>query len=118
MNTDQEPNRCLLIRVDPWEKPLSAPDEATRKIGFDGLVLSLRDAQAYGATSVLLVPGVARNGVTYQQCFDRSIIEIKKAIPVAKELGVKISLENVGNNFIMSPEQAVEYLDAFIADQH
>src|SRR5690242_11253468 len=45
-----------------WEKPLSAPDEATRKIGFDGLVQSLHDAQAYGASSVLLVPGVARNG--------------------------------------------------------
>jgi hexulose-6-phosphate isomerase len=95
-----------------WVKPLSAPDEATRKIGFDGLVLSLRDAQAYGAASVLLVPGVARNGVTYQQCFERSIVEIRKAIPVAKETGVKISIENVGNNFILSPEQAVEYLDA------
>ena len=95
-----------------WEKPLSAPDEATRKIGFDGLVTSLHDAKAYGAGSVLLVPGVARNGVTYQECFDRSIAEIKKAIPVAKETGVKISIENVGNNFIVRPEQAVEYLDA------
>src|SRR5438093_1073927 len=95
-----------------WEKPLSAPDEATRKIGFDGLVLSLRDAQAYGASSVVLVPGVARDGVTYQQCFERSIVEIKKAIPVARDAGVKIAIENVGNNFIMSPEQAVEYLDA------
>ncbi len=66
----------------------------------------------YGAGSVLLVPGVARNGVTYQECFDRSIVEIKKAIPVAKETGVKISIENVGNNFIVKPEQAVEYLDA------
>src|SRR5258705_3813773 len=53
-----------------WLKPLSAPDEATRKIGLDGLLLSLRDAQAYGAASVLLVPGVARNGGTYQQGFD------------------------------------------------
>ncbi|MBI5386167.1 MAG: sugar phosphate isomerase/epimerase [Verrucomicrobia bacterium] len=95
-----------------WEKPLSAPDEATRKIGLDGLLLSLRDAHAYGATCVLFVPGVARNGVTYQECFERSIAEIKKAIPVAKETGVRIALENVGNNFIMSPEQAVEYLDA------
>ena len=95
-----------------WEKPLSAPDEATRKIGFDGLVTSLHDAKAYGAGSVLLVPGVARNGVTYQECFDRSIVEIKKAIPVAKELGVKISIENVGNNFITTPEQATDYLDA------
>ncbi len=95
-----------------WEKPLSAPDEATRKIGLEGLLLSLRDAQAYGATSVLLVPGVARNGVTYQECFERSIVEIQKAIPVAKETGVRIAIENVGNNFILSPEQAVEYLDA------
>jgi hexulose-6-phosphate isomerase len=95
-----------------WVKPLSAPDEATRKLGLDGLIHSLQDAHAYGATSVLLVPGVARNGVTYQQCFDRSIVEIRKAIPVARDLGVKIAIENVGNDFIMTPEQAVEYLDA------
>lgn len=95
-----------------WVKPLSAPDEATRKIGLDGLLHSLHDAHAYGATSVLLVPGVARNGVTYQQCFDRSIVEIRKAIPVARDLGVKIAIENVGNDFIVTPEQAVEYLDA------
>jgi hexulose-6-phosphate isomerase len=95
-----------------WVKPLSAPDEATRKIGFDGLVQSLQDAHAYGASSVLLVPGVARDGVTYEQCFERSIAEIRKAIPIAKELGVKIAIENVGNDFIMNPQQALEYLDA------
>src|SRR5688572_31889689 len=95
-----------------WVKPLSAPDEGTRKIGLDGLIQSLQDAKAYGAGSVLLVPGVARDGVSYQECFDRSIVEIRKAIPVAQETGVKISIENVGNNFIVKPEQAVEYLDA------
>jgi len=95
-----------------WQKPLSAPDEATRKLGLDGLVQSLQDAKTYGATSVLLVPGVARDGVTYQQCFERSILEIKKAIPVARDAGVKIAIENVGNNFVMSPEQAIAYLDA------
>ena len=95
-----------------WEKPLSAADEATRKVGFDGLVQSLQDAKAYGASCVLLVPGVARDGVTYEQCFDRSIVEIRKAIPLARDAGVKIAIENVGNNFIMSPEQAIDYLDA------
>ena len=100
-----------------WEKPLSAPDQATRKIGLEGLITSLHDAHAYGAGSVLLVPGVARNGVTWQECFDRSIIEINKAVPIAKELGVKISIENVGNNFIVKPEQAVQYLDAINSDQ-
>ena len=95
-----------------WVKPLSAPDEGTRKFGLDGLLHSLRDAHAYGAASVLLVPGIARDGVSYEQCWERSIVEIKKAIPVAKELAVKISIENVGNNFITTPEQATDYLDA------
>src|SRR5436190_2415724 len=95
-----------------WVKPLSAPDEATRKLGLDGLLQSLRDARTYGAGSVLLVPGIARDGVSYEQCWERSIVEIKKAIPLAKELGVKISIENVGNNFITTPEQAMAFLDA------
>jgi hexulose-6-phosphate isomerase len=95
-----------------WNKPLSAADEATRELGLKGLLQSLHDAQAYGAGSVLLVPGIARDGVSYQQCWERSIVEIKKAIPVAKELGVKISIENVGNNFITTPEQALAFLDA------
>jgi L-ribulose-5-phosphate 3-epimerase len=95
-----------------WAKPLSAPDPGTREIGFNGLVQSLKDAKAYGATSVLLVPGVARNGVSYEECFKRSVEEVKKAVPVAKDLGVKIAIENVWNDFIVKPQQAVDYLDA------
>ena len=101
-----------------WIKTLSSPDAATRKLGYDGLITALEDARAYGATSVLLVPGIVqgagigRGDSTYQECWERSIVEIKKAIPVARDLGVKISVENVGNNFITKPEQAVEYLDA------
>ena len=29
-----------------WAKPLSAPDDATRKVGYDGLVLSLGDRKS------------------------------------------------------------------------
>src|SRR6185369_2816484 len=39
-----------------WVKTLSSPEVGTRKLGFDGLITSLQDAHAYGATSVLLVP--------------------------------------------------------------
>jgi len=104
-----------------WVKPLSAPDEATRQQGYDGLIQSLQDAHAYGATSVLLVPGIVdangREGSTYEECWDRSIVEINKAIPVARDLGVKIAIENVGNNFIKTPEEAVKYLDAINSEQ-
>ena len=95
-----------------WDKPLSSPDEKVRAEGLEGLKQALRDAKRYGATSVLLVPGVARGGVTYEQCWDRSIAEIRKAIPVCEETGVKIAVENVWNDFLMKPEQAKQYLEA------
>ena len=41
-----------------WSKPLSDPDESVRRDGREGLVQALKDAKRYGATSVLLVPGV------------------------------------------------------------
>ena len=94
-----------------WGKPLSDPDPAVREAGLNGLKQSLRDAKRYGATSVLLVPGVVKGEVTYELCWKRSIAEIRKAIPLAEELGVKIAIENVWNNFLMKPEQAVAYLD-------
>ena len=94
-----------------WAKPLSAPDAATREIGLEGLRQSLQDAKRYGATSVLLVPGVVNKEVTYDDCWKRSIEEIRKVIPLASDLGVKIAIEDVWNGFILKPEEAVRYLD-------
>lgn len=95
-----------------WAKPLSDPNPATREIGLEGLKQALRDAKVYGASSVLLVPGVARGGVTYDECFERSVAEIKKALPTAEETGVKIAIENVWNDFITKPQQADDFLKA------
>ncbi len=94
-----------------WNLTLSHPSETTREKGLEGLKQSLRDAKAYGATSVLLVPGVARDGVTYEQCWERSIAQIRKAIPLAEECGAKIAIENVWNDFITKETEAVRYLD-------
>ncbi len=94
-----------------WGKPLSHPDAKVREEGLEALKQTLRDAKAYGAGSILLVPGVVNNEVTFDECWKRSIEQIKLAIPLAEELGVKISIENVWNNFITTEEQAVRYLD-------
>jgi len=94
-----------------WDKPLSDPDPAVRAEGLESFKQALRDAKRYGASSVLLVPGVVKNKVTYEECWQRSIAGIRQAIPVAEELGVKIAVENVWNNFITKPEQATAFLD-------
>jgi hexulose-6-phosphate isomerase len=94
-----------------WTKPLSHPSERIRREGLEGLMQALKDAKRYGATSVLLVPGVVNKDVPYQDCFQRSVMEIRKAIPLAKDLNVKIAIENVWNDFITKPEQAKAFLD-------
>jgi hexulose-6-phosphate isomerase len=95
-----------------WSKPLSHPDDKVRQEGLEGLQQALKDAKRYGATSVLLVPGRVTKDVSYDDCFKRSVAEIKKAVPLAGELGVKIAIENVWNDFIVKPDQAKQFLDA------
>ena len=41
---------------------------------------------------------------------------MKKALPLAEKLGVKIAIEVVWNNFITKPEQLIEYVDSFKND--
>ena len=96
-----------------WKQPLSDPDPAVRQAGLDGLLQALRDAKAYGATSVLLVPAVVNKKVSYSDAYTRSQAEIRKAIPQARELGVTIAIENVWNLFLLSPLEAARYVDEF-----
>ena len=93
-----------------WNETLSDPNPGTRERGLEGLKQSLRDAKHYGAGSVLLVAGVVNKRVTYEECWTRSIEQIRKAIPLAEELGVAIAIENVWNDFITKEEEALRYL--------
>jgi hexulose-6-phosphate isomerase len=96
-----------------WDKPLSDPDPQVRAEGLEALRQTLRDAKRYGATSVLLVPAVVNKKVSYTEAYTRSHEEISKAVPLAEELGVKIAIENVWNQFLLSPLEAARYVDEF-----
>jgi hexulose-6-phosphate isomerase len=96
-----------------WKETLSSPDEKVRAKGLAALETALQDAKFYGADTALLVPGVVNKDVTYEQCWQRSSAEVRKAIPTAEKLGVKIAMEVVWNDFITKPEQLVEYVDQF-----
>jgi L-ribulose-5-phosphate 3-epimerase len=96
-----------------WTKPLSDPNPEARRVGLEGLLQALRDAKAYGADSVLLVPAVVTKQVRYAEAYERSVEAIRKAIPLAETLGVTIAIENVWNRFLLSPLEAAQYIDAF-----
>lgn len=95
-----------------WRQRLSDPDPGVRAKGVEALKAALRASKAYGGTSVLLVPGrVIKDQVSYEQCWERSQAEIKKAIPLAEELGIQILLENVWNDFLTDPKETARYID-------
>ena len=96
-----------------WNKPVSDPNPKVREEGLEGLKQALRDAKRYGASSVLFVPAVVNKQVSYADAYQRSQEEIRKAIPLAEELGVKIAIENVWNHFLLSPLEAARYVDEF-----
>lgn len=94
-----------------WGKPLSAPDAATREQGFNGLKLALQEAGELGCKRVLLVPGVVKKEVPYDDCWKRSVESIKRAVEFAEKAKCHIAIENVWNQFIQSPLEAVRFLD-------
>src|SRR5690606_31392917 len=98
-----------------WKTRLSDPDAAVRAQGLEGLLTALRDCKRLGGSTVLLVPGAVKDPEkeNYEQVWERSIVEVKKALPLAEELGVKIAIETVWNDFITKPQQLVDYIDAF-----
>ncbi|NRA76358.1 MAG: sugar phosphate isomerase/epimerase [Planctomycetes bacterium] len=96
-----------------WGKPLSAADEKVRQQGIEGIETALRDCRLYGGTTVLVVPGVCKDGVTYEQAWDRSTAALRQVLPLAEELGVRIAFENVWNDFITDADEAVRYVDQF-----
>lgn len=101
-----------LVDMKHWDIRLSSPDAAQRDEGVAILQQALRDAKAFGGDSVLLVPGkVGGNDETHDQVWQRSIVEIRKVLPLASKLGVRVLIENVWNGFCETPEEMRDYLD-------
>lgn len=102
-----------VMNSDHWKYPLSSPDRSVVDKCVAGMETSLRNAQMWGADTVLLVPGVVNPEVGYTQVWERSQKEIRRMLPLAKETKVIIAVENVWNKFLLSPMEFVRYVDDF-----
>ena len=102
-----------VVNSEHWRSPLSDPDPAVRARGRETLETALGDAAAYGATTVLLVPAVVNKQVSYADAWKRSRAEIRRVLPLAEKVRVRIAIENVWNNFLLSPLEAARYVDEF-----
>ncbi len=102
-----------VMNMDHWKFPLSSDDPAVVERSLKGMETSLRNAKLWGAETVLLVPAVVNPKTSYRDAYTRSQVQIRKLIPLAKELGVVIAVEEVWNKFLLSPVEFAAYVDEF-----
>lgn len=101
-----------------WSYSLTATDLAVRQKAQDIVRAQIDCAVALGVDAILVVPGAVGRGfwggndnVSYADAYARALDGIKAVAPYAEEKGVKIGLENVWNNFLLSPLEMARFID-------
>jgi hexulose-6-phosphate isomerase len=103
-----------VMNVAHWKFPLSSADPEVVAKSVAGMEASLRNAELWGADSVLLVPAVVDPETSYKDAWTRSQRVIRERIlPLARELKVVVGIEEVWNKFLLSPLEMARYVDDF-----
>jgi hexulose-6-phosphate isomerase len=100
-----------------WSVRATDPDPKRRSECFNDLIVAIRESHYCGGSSVLFVPGHGKDGPE-KVIVPRSIDVIRRALPLAAKLGIRILIENVWNHMFYDhdgePEQSAERYAAFI----
>jgi len=99
------------VNKDHWSKPLTDPDPEVRQQCIRSVARSLQEVKDFGGDTVLVVPGVVNDKVSYEQAYNTALQSVRELIPYAEETGMQIALENVWNNFLLSPVEARRFID-------
>lgn len=101
--------------ADHWQVRLSDPDPAVREKALGNTTGAITFAHAIGASTVLQVIGKVTDPVNENadQVRERSSEQLRKALPVASRLGVRIACENVANGFGETLAEWNAYLSSF-----
>ena len=103
-----------------WEFNPASENAESRAQAKEVLEKQIRVASQLGIGAVLVVPGSVGadfipgcEEVSYDKVWDRATEFISNALPLAKELGVDIGIENVWNKFLLSPLEMSRFIDQF-----
>jgi hexulose-6-phosphate isomerase len=102
-----------VMNMDHWKYPFSSADPTVVEKSLEGARTSIRNAHLWGASTVLLVPGVVDVQTSYKDAYVRSQAAVRKLIPLAEELNVTLALEEVWNKFLLSPLEFARYIDEY-----
>ena len=100
-------------------KELAKASEATgipvhgivRGWSFDEINVCIDQAKAIGATSVLIVTGKVDENMPYARNYAETQEKMKRAGEHAAKREIHLLVENVWNNFLLSPLEMADYID-------
>lgn len=101
--------------AEHWNVRLSDPDPAVREASLRNTLAAIEFAREVGASTVLQVIGKVTDPANEneEQVGERSAEQLRKALPLASKLGIRIACENVANGFAYTIAAWKEYLEAF-----
>jgi len=106
-----------------WGTSPTDPDESVRNKAVENTKKVLQVASWLGAETILYLPGMV--SVCFVPDFTPQPYDkvdawakegIKKILPTAEKLGVKIGVENVWNRYLLSPLEMRDFIDSFDSD--
>lgn len=101
--------------AEHWQIRLSDPDPAVREAALRNTTGAISFAHEVGASTVLQVIGKVTDPEKENvgQVGERSSEQLRKALPLASRLGIRIACENVGNGFGETLAGWKAYLESF-----
>lgn len=101
-----------------WSYSFASEDENEREKAFEIAKKQIRTAKVIGADSVLIIPGHVSVSfapglgiIEYDLAYERAHNAIMKLKQTAEEYSINIGLENVWNNFLLSPIEMRNFID-------
>ena len=89
--------------------PLTAQDGAVAQKSMDAVRRMLDAAQALGAPSALVIPGMVTEEMDYRRAYDTAQARVAELAGYAPSVGLMI--ENVWNNMLYSPLELAAFVD-------
>jgi len=93
-----------------WKYNLGSIDEKVRRKGIEYGKAGVKMAGVVGASSILVVPGVASPEIPYEELYANSLKSVKELADFGKDYGVTMAVENVWNKFLYSPMEFKRFI--------
>ncbi len=93
-----------------WNYNLGSNDEKIRNKAIEYGKAGIKMASIVGASSILVVPGVASPEIPYEDLYANALKSVKELAEFAEDYGVTIAVENVWNKFLYSPMEFKKFV--------